>query len=163
MHLSPDELIDIQISVLFISDTQGRLRYIREPGYEEAELDPAPRFFMGRTLHSNIWRFRYDLSDAVIHAVDQVCRNEPIAVNLIDPPHQAALCGETHNLPVSDVRPVIANVVTEPSRRATLQHCLLGLLRPTRNRHLLSRREDLECAAPRLLVRRILTCRSDSF
>jgi hypothetical protein len=91
MHLSSDELIDIQISALFVSDTQGRLHYIREPGYEEAELDPAPRFFMGRTLHSNVWRFRYDLPDTVIHAVDQVCRNEPIAVNLIDPPHQAAV------------------------------------------------------------------------
>lgn len=71
-------------------DAQGRLRYIREPGYEESELDPAPRFFMGRTLHGNVWRFRHDLPDAAVHAVDQLCRNELIAVNLTDPPHQAA-------------------------------------------------------------------------
>jgi RimJ/RimL family protein N-acetyltransferase len=89
MHLSPNELIDIQISALFVSDAPGRLRYIREPGYEEAELDPAPRFFMGRTLHGNVWRFRHDLPAAVVQAVDQVCRTEPIAVNLIDPPQHA--------------------------------------------------------------------------
>ncbi len=90
MQLSADQLIDIQISALFISDAQGRLCYIREPGYEEADLDPAPRFFMGRTLHGNVWRFRHDLPDAVVYAVDQVCRSEPIAVNLADPPRQAA-------------------------------------------------------------------------
>lgn len=80
----------MQISALFLSDAEGRLRYIPEPGYEESELDPAPRFFMGRTLHGNVWRFRHDLPDAVVHSVDQVCRNEPIAKNLTDPPHQAA-------------------------------------------------------------------------
>ena len=90
MHLSADQLIDIQLSALFISDAQGRLRYIREPGYEESELEPAPRFFMGRTLHGNVWRFRHDLPDAVVQAVDQLCRDEPIAVDLTEPPHQAA-------------------------------------------------------------------------
>ncbi len=90
MHLTSDQLIDIQISALFVTDAEGRLRYIREPGYEESELDPAPRFFMGRTLQGNAWRFRHDLPDPVVHALDQVCRNEPIAVNLTDPPQQAA-------------------------------------------------------------------------
>ena len=90
MHLSPDQLIDIQISAFFASDAQRRLRYIREPDYEESELEPAPRFFLGRTLHGNIWRFRHDLPDTVVQAVDQLCRSEPIAVNFTDPPHQAA-------------------------------------------------------------------------
>jgi RimJ/RimL family protein N-acetyltransferase len=89
MHPSPDELIEIQISALFVSDAQGRLQYIREPGYEEAELDPAPRFFMGRTLHGNVWRFRHDVPVAVVQAVDRVCRTEPVAVNLIGPPQHA--------------------------------------------------------------------------
>lgn len=91
MQPNPDQLINIQISALFVSDAQGRLKYIREPGYQESELDPAPRFFMGRTLHSNVWRFRHDLPDAVVHTVDQVCRSEPIAKNLTDPPYQASV------------------------------------------------------------------------
>ncbi len=84
------ELITIQVPTLFICDADGRLRYIHEPGYEESELDPAPRFFMGRTLQGNIWRFRHDLPDALVRDVEQLCRSEPIAVNLEDQPHNAA-------------------------------------------------------------------------
>lgn len=90
MRLSPDHLIDIQLSALFISDDQGRLRSIREPGYEESELEAAPRFFMGRTTRGNLWRFRHDLPDAVVRAVDQLCRDEPIAACFTEPPRQAA-------------------------------------------------------------------------
>ena len=90
MHLNPNQLMDIQIAALFVSDTQRRLRYIREPGYEESELERAPRFFFGRTLHGNVWRFRHDLPNTVVQAVDQLCRSEPIAVNFTDPPHHAA-------------------------------------------------------------------------
>jgi len=84
------QLIDIQIPTLFVCDTEGRLRYIREPDYEEAELDPAPRFFMGRTLQGNVWGFRHDLPDVLVHDLEQLCRTEPIAVNLEDQPHNAA-------------------------------------------------------------------------
>ena len=90
MHLADLQLIDLQISTLFICDADGHLRYIREPGYAESELDPAPRFFMGRTLHGNIWRFRHDLPKSVVHEVDQLCNNEPIASNLSEPPQTAA-------------------------------------------------------------------------
>jgi hypothetical protein len=83
-------LIDIQISTLFVCDADGRLRYIREPGYQESELDPAPRFFMGRTLQGNVWRFRHDLPDALVCDVEPWCHTEPIALKLTDPPHNAA-------------------------------------------------------------------------
>jgi hypothetical protein len=83
-------LIAIQISTLFVCDADGRLRYIREPGYAESELDPAPRFFMGRTLQGNRWRFRHDLPDALVRDLEELCRTEPIAVNLADPPHNGA-------------------------------------------------------------------------
>lgn len=83
------ELIDIRISTLFFCDTDGRLRYIREPGYEESELDPAPRFFMGRTPQGNVWRFRHDLLDAQVGDLEPLVRTEPIAVNLADPPQNA--------------------------------------------------------------------------
>jgi hypothetical protein len=88
MNFSPNQLIDIQISALFVSDAQQRLCYIREPGYPESELDPAPRFFMGRTLHGNIWRFRYDLPDEVVTALEHICRKEPTALNLKDIPNE---------------------------------------------------------------------------
>jgi len=83
------QLIDIQVSTLFVCDADGRLWYIREPGYEESELDPAPRFFMGRTLKGNIWRFRHDLPVALLCELEQLCRIESIAVNLADQSHNA--------------------------------------------------------------------------
>jgi hypothetical protein len=95
MNLHSDlYLIDLQVSTLFVCDADRRLRYIREPGYEEAELDPAPRFFMGRTLEGNVWRFRHDLPDDVVHDLEQLCRSEPIAVNLADSPMNAAAIRE---------------------------------------------------------------------
>jgi hypothetical protein len=87
---SDRHLIATQISTLFVCDADGRLRYIREPGYAESELDPAPRFFMRRTLQGNVWRFRHDLPDALVRDLEGSCRTEPTAVNLADPPHTAA-------------------------------------------------------------------------
>jgi hypothetical protein len=84
------QLIDIQIPTLFVCDAEGRLRYIRELGYEESELDLAPRFFMGRTLQGNIWRFRHDLPAALVHDLEQLCRTEPTAIDLSKQPHNAA-------------------------------------------------------------------------
>ena len=89
MNLSDGRLIDMHISALFLSDAQGRLRYIREPGYDESELDPAPRFFLGRTLHGNVWRFRQDVPPQLVRAIDKICLDEPIAGDLTGPPRLA--------------------------------------------------------------------------
>lgn len=83
------QLIDIQVSTLFACDADGRLRYIREPGYEESELDAAPRFFMGRTLQGNIWRFRHDLPNALVRDLEPLCRTEPTTLNLAGQPENA--------------------------------------------------------------------------
>ncbi len=80
------QLIAMQLSTLFVCDADGRLRYAREPGYAESELDPAPRFFLGRTKEGNIWRFRYDLPADLVRDLDRMCRAEPTAVNLAEPP-----------------------------------------------------------------------------
>lgn len=82
--------MQIQLSTLFVSDIDGRLRYIREPEYEEAELDAAPRFWMGRTLEGNVWRFRHDLPDDIVRDLEQLCCSEPVAVSLADPVMNAA-------------------------------------------------------------------------
>ena len=75
--MTPLQLMDIQIPTLFICDSTGRLRYIAEPGYAESELDPAPRFFMGRTTEGNLWRFRHDLPQSLVQALEALCRTEP--------------------------------------------------------------------------------------
>ncbi|WP_235610457.1 GNAT family N-acetyltransferase [Deinococcus aerius] len=75
---SDRELMELQTSALFVSDSAGRLRFIREPGYEENELDPAPRFFMGRTPEGNVWRFRHDLTADLVRELEDLCGAEPV-------------------------------------------------------------------------------------
>lgn len=84
------ELINLQATALFTHDAQGRLRHVREPGYAEAELYPAPRFFMGRTAQGNIWRFRYDLPLELVEQLEELCRHEPITSDFAELPKQAA-------------------------------------------------------------------------
>jgi RimJ/RimL family protein N-acetyltransferase len=84
------QLIECQIEALFTSDAGQRLHCIREPGYPESELDPAPRFFMGRTVQGNVWRFRHDLPAPQVRALAALCAAEPITARLADPPQHAA-------------------------------------------------------------------------
>lgn len=86
LNFSDLELMTRQVSAWYVCDLNGRLLYIREPGYEVPELDPAPRFWMGRTLEGNIWRFRHDLPDDLIQGLENVCRSEPVATDLTKPP-----------------------------------------------------------------------------
>ncbi|HEX6292901.1 MAG TPA: GNAT family N-acetyltransferase [Herpetosiphonaceae bacterium] len=44
---------------------------------------------MGRTLEGNIWRFRHDLPVDLVRELEQLCRSEPVAANLTDPPQHA--------------------------------------------------------------------------
>lgn len=83
-------LFAMHATALFVSDDFDRLRYIREPGDAEADLPLAPRFFMGRTLKQNIWRFRHDLPDALIAELEGLCQTEPVAHDLRQPPLHAA-------------------------------------------------------------------------
>ena len=82
------DLIEIQAEALFTCDADGRLRHLREP-VAEAELVPAPRFFMGRTRQRNIWRVRHDLPDALIDELEKLCQAEPLTADLAAPPHNA--------------------------------------------------------------------------
>jgi RimJ/RimL family protein N-acetyltransferase len=85
MRPSFAELIDIQRSALFIQDANHKLRYIREPGFDESELPPAPRFFMSRTMGKNIWSFRHDLPPEITQALQQLCLKEPTATDFTAP------------------------------------------------------------------------------
>lgn len=87
------ELMELQTSALFVSNPDGRLRLIREPDPEEAELHPAPRLFLGRTPQGNVWRFRHDLPAALVRDLEDLCRTEPVLpghTTAVDEPRNAA-------------------------------------------------------------------------
>jgi RimJ/RimL family protein N-acetyltransferase len=97
---SEHQLIEIHLNTLYISDDDGRLRYVREPGEPYAP----GRFAMVRTPTANSWRFRHDLPAIVAEELDSLCRAEPVSVELereptIAPKLRAALAAQA---PVTD-------------------------------------------------------------
>jgi RimJ/RimL family protein N-acetyltransferase len=112
--------LELQIPTLYVCDARGRLRFIREPGYDESELDPAPRFFMGRSSVGNIWRFRDDLPDDVMLELDALCRAEPVTVDLEPEPIQAAPIRAVlrRHAPITDEYRGPAYSLPEPSSAA---------------------------------------------
>lgn len=79
------DLMALHINTLFHSDAAGRLRSVNELGDP-----PAPRFYLGRTLRGNLWRFRYDLPVPLVAELDALCQAEPIATDFATPPQQYA-------------------------------------------------------------------------
>ncbi len=120
--------LEVQLSTLYVCGSEGRLRFIHEPGYTESELDPAPRFFMGRSAEGNLWRFHHDLPEDVTLELDGLCRAEPTPSNLRAEPRQAgairavlerhsSIAGEergpAYRLPETSRQPRAAIIVTE--------------------------------------------------
>jgi RimJ/RimL family protein N-acetyltransferase len=93
------QLLAVQIHALFLLDSEQRLVSINEPG-----TPPAPRFFLGRTLNGNLWRARYDLPAGLVDQLDQLCRTEPPASLLTDPPthYQAIRQALADHAPIMD-------------------------------------------------------------
>jgi hypothetical protein len=81
--------LEVQISTLYVCNPRGDLKFIREPGYDESELDPAPRFFMGRSRDGNTWRFRHDLPEEQRLELDALCRLEATVTNFEEEPNRA--------------------------------------------------------------------------
>jgi RimJ/RimL family protein N-acetyltransferase len=94
--------MELQTETLYRCDAAGRLRCVNEPG------DPiAPRFFMGRTPGGNLWRFKHDLPDDLVLALEPLCRAEPVSADLVRlPQHYAAIRAalDAHAPPVSEYR-----------------------------------------------------------
>lgn len=82
--LSDLETLTIQVQTLFVHDAAGRLLYVNEP-----ERPTAPRFFLGRTLAGNIWRFRHDLPEPLVRKLEALAKAEPISQDLHGAPRQA--------------------------------------------------------------------------
>lgn len=69
------------VQALFTHDDRGRLRLVNEPDGAEA-----PRFFLGRTVEGNVWRFRFDLPEGLAEQLEAVCLKEPAAGELQQEP-----------------------------------------------------------------------------
>src|SRR3954447_23025923 len=54
-HASNRDFLDLQITTLFLLDSEQRLLATNEPGTPHA-----PRFFLGRSADGHRWRVRYD-------------------------------------------------------------------------------------------------------
>jgi GNAT superfamily N-acetyltransferase len=66
--------MSIHVRALFTCDSESRLLLVNEP---DSAVAPAPRFFLGRTRVGNIWRFRADLPENLIHEFGSLCTDEP--------------------------------------------------------------------------------------
>ena len=62
------ELLRIHVRTLFTHEDRGRLVCVNEPSGR-----PAPRFYLGRSSEGGEWRFRVDLDDALVLALEALC------------------------------------------------------------------------------------------
>ncbi|MDF2815750.1 MAG: hypothetical protein K0Q81_1950 [Paenibacillus sp.] len=70
------ELMEFHVEAMFTHDQNMRLRTINEPW---PGADPAPRFFLGRTIEATaLCRFRNDVSEMLVEQLEGLCADEPI-------------------------------------------------------------------------------------
>ncbi len=74
-------LLDMHVEALFTHDADGCIMRSNEPHPNRR----APRFFFGRSLGGNRWRFRDDLPIAVVERLDALAAAEPVATDLRSP------------------------------------------------------------------------------
>ncbi len=91
--------LDLHLNALFVHDGQGRL-----VTRNDLDRGPTPRFFLGRTRDGNRWRFREDISDALVARLDALCAEEPFVPDLREPPRYEARYREVlaRHAPVRD-------------------------------------------------------------
>jgi RimJ/RimL family protein N-acetyltransferase len=80
------DLMQIHVSALYRHDDRHRLLAVNEPGDPRSDDPPPPRLFLGRTRTGHLWWFRHDLPEASIAELGAVLRNEPVPVDLSQPP-----------------------------------------------------------------------------
>jgi hypothetical protein len=71
------EVMEIQIATRSVCTPDGRLLRDSDP-FGDGTAD---RFFLGRTLEGNLWRFRYDLPDALVQELAALARSEPVCAD----------------------------------------------------------------------------------
>ena len=75
MAMSDIELMRIEVDTLFVSDDDGRLRFINEP-YGSGD-DPAPSLFVGTTRLGSVVRFGSDLPNDLCQRIDNLIGDRP--------------------------------------------------------------------------------------
>ena len=66
------ELMRMHAEALYTHDDGSRIKSVNEPGGGVAS-----RFFLGRTISGNLWRFRTDLPGDLVADLERLCRGEP--------------------------------------------------------------------------------------
>jgi len=80
---SNEPLMRIHTATLFNCDADGRIVSLRRPWSRSGN---PPRLFMGRGPDGNVWLFRDDIPDDLARKLDELCRSEPLAKDLMRPP-----------------------------------------------------------------------------
>lgn len=86
-HVTPTTDCDwmaLQAGALFHHDARGRITDRREP-----QRARAPRLFLGRTQHGNVWRLREDLPSHLVRSLSRLVGKERVqnpAVDAVPPP-----------------------------------------------------------------------------
>jgi hypothetical protein len=80
------DLMQIHVSALYRHDDRNRLLAVNEPGHPQPDDPPPPRLYVGRTRAGHVWRFRYDLPEALVAALETLLAAEPVADDLSRPP-----------------------------------------------------------------------------
>ena len=62
----------MQVEALYTHDDHARIVSVNEP-----EGGAASRFFLGRTIAGNLWRFRSDLPADLAGELEELCKSEP--------------------------------------------------------------------------------------
>src|SRR5688500_2819861 len=62
------QLMRFHIEALYTHDSQGRMLAVNDPGGA-----PAPRVFLGRTPHGNVWRIRHDVPEDIAELLNALC------------------------------------------------------------------------------------------
>src|SRR5687768_11282167 len=68
LKMDPKDLMRLHVEALFTLDGEGALLAVNEAGGT-----PAPRFFLGRTAHSNECWFRRDVDPALVDDLRALC------------------------------------------------------------------------------------------
>jgi hypothetical protein len=77
----------LQARTLFTFDANGRILARREPAASRA---PAPRFFLGRTRHGHLWRFRADVPASLVRDLARLAAQERVDRDPDLPPEREA-------------------------------------------------------------------------
>lgn len=123
MSYTDFELLQMQVDALYVHDSNNKLLRINESDPDDTD-DPAPRFFLGRSLLGNIYRVRYDLPDDLAAELERLAASEPVVTDLREPPYHLAKYTEllTAHAPITDTYtgPAYYLPQVEPPPRAIL-------------------------------------------